>query len=808
MEHYICIHAHFYQPARENPWLEAIEVQDSARPFHDWNERVSRECYAPNAAARILDESGRIVDIVNNYEKISFNFGPTLLAWMERHDPATYAAVLHADRESVKNFGGHGSAIAQAHSHTILPLASARDKKTQIHWGIVDFVHRFGRQPEGMWLPETAVDSDTLEVLAAEGIKFTILAPHQAKRIRRLGDEPWVEVSGARIDPSRPYAAKLPSGRTIAIFFYDGPISRAVAFERLLSTGARFVERLTSGFSHERSSAQLVHIATDGETYGHHHVHGDMALAWALDHIESKGLAKLTNYGQYLELHPPEWEVQIEEKTAWSCAHGVERWNSDCGCHTGGQTGWNQRWRTPLRKALDWLRDAILPLFLEHGKLLFIDPWKARDEYIRVIIDRSYSNVSAFLLDQCGRELTPAEEVRALKILEMQRHAQLMYTSCGWFFNEVSGIETVQVLRYAGRVLQLAREAFSVSLEESFLERLELAGSNVPDEKDGRWIYEHRVGPGMVDLIRVGGHFAISSLFERLPSRSRLYGFIVNRDDYKIFESGRSKLAVGRLTVTSEVTHETSVVSFGVLHIGDMSVLGGVRAYRGEDEYNALMDELSEPFTVGDYTTIARVLDNHFGTLTYSIQSLFRDEQRRVLDIIWKSTLTEAEAGLRQLYDRYIPLVQFHARLGIPLPKVLQLAAEWAINMHLRLSFEDPDVSRQQIESLLKQANVAGVPVDGQALAFSLSNTIDSLSEHLLKNPEDDVAIERLSHLLSLLHLVPFEVDLWKAQNSYYRLRETVMPELRERVIAGDRDSTNRVTALKALGQKLQFREE
>src|SRR5262249_23746878 len=248
---YLCIHGHFYQPPRESPWLEAIELQESAHPYHDWNERVAAECYARNAASRILDDNKRIVRITNNYSKISFNFGPTLLSWIEGKDQALYQAILEADAVSSKTFSGHGSALAQCYNHPIMPLANERDKLTQVVWGISDFQHRFGREPEGMWLPETAVDLSTLEILAKLGIKFTILAPSQARRVRKIGGRTWRETCNGRIDPTMSYLVRLPSGRTISIFFYDDPISRAVAFERLLTNGEQFAQRLLGAFSEE-----------------------------------------------------------------------------------------------------------------------------------------------------------------------------------------------------------------------------------------------------------------------------------------------------------------------------------------------------------------------------------------------------------------------------------------------------------------------------------------------------------------------------------------------------------------------------
>src|SRR5271165_529035 len=375
---YLCIHGHFYQPPRENPWLEAIELQDSAYPYHDWNERVLAECYAPNAAARILDAGLKIARIVNNYASMSFNFGPTLLSWMQQKAPEAYESVTGADRASTIRFSGHGSAIAQVYNHMILPLANERDRQTQVAWGIRDFEARFGRMPEGMWLAETAVDLVSLDALAEAGIRFTILAPSQAKC-----------PEGKILDTTQPYWVRLPSGRKIAVYFYDGPVSRAVAFEHLLSDGERFAKRLIDRFS-DSQPAQLVHIATDGETYGHHHGRGEMALAYALDYVESRGLAKITNYGEFLERHPPTSEIEIHENTSWSCSHGIGRWSTNCGCNCGGGHGrWNQDWRAPLREALDWLRDTVAVCHEQQGRKFLRDPWQARNDYIQVILDRS-----------------------------------------------------------------------------------------------------------------------------------------------------------------------------------------------------------------------------------------------------------------------------------------------------------------------------------------------------------------------------------------------------------------------------------
>ncbi len=491
----ICIHGHFYQPPREDPWTGMIEPQPSAAPFHNWNARITDECYRPNGESRILDANDRLEVLVNNYASISFNFGPTLLSWLEENAPDVYARIREADRDSAVQFGGHGSAIAQAFSHMIMPLADPRDQRTQVLWGMEDFRHRFSREPEGMWLPETAVNIATLEALAVAGIRFTILEPGQASRYRGIGLKRWHKVADGGIDPSRPYTVRLPSGRSIAVFFYDGPVSRAVAFENLLDDGGRFTDRLMTGFDYGRNRPQLVHIATDGETYGHHHRHGDMALAFALRRIRRDDLARIVNYGQYLELHPPDHEAEIRENTAWSCAHGIERWRSDCGCATGLNPEWNQAWREPLRDALDRLRDRLRPPFEEAGAALFHDPWLAREDYIRVLLDPGPASEDRFLAEHGKTALEGDAREKALNLMELQRHAMLMYTSCGWFFDDLAGLEGLQILRYAGRAIQLSETLFGGRFTEPFLNDLDQAVSNDPAAGSGRQVFEARVAP-------------------------------------------------------------------------------------------------------------------------------------------------------------------------------------------------------------------------------------------------------------------------------------------------------------------------
>jgi alpha-amylase/alpha-mannosidase (GH57 family) len=801
VERYICIHGHFYQPPRENPWLEAVELQDSAYPYHDWNERITAECYAANSVSRILDSDDQIVQLVNNYSKISFNFGPTLLSWLEARAPYVYEAILAADRESQQRFSGHGSALAQVYNHMILPLANSRDRRTQVLWGIRDFERRFKRRPEGMWLPEAAVDLQSLEILAESGIRFTVLAPHQADRVRVFGARTWRDVRGARIDPTQVYEQRLPSGRKIALFFYDGPIARAVAFEGLLSSGEHMAQRLVSVFSDERHQPQLVHIATDGESYGHHHRFGDMALAYALNTIEANQLARLTNYGEYLERYPPTQQVEIIEKTSWSCFHGIDRWWNNCGCNSGGHPEWNQQWRTPLRDALDGLRDAVALPFEERGRELLKDPWGARNEYLSVVHDRSSENVERFFARHARRTLSAEEITTALKLLELQRHAMLMYTSCGWFFDELSGIETTQAMLFAGRSVQLAQELFGDSLESQFTERLAAAKSNLPEYRDGRHVYDQIVRPAMVGWEQVGAHYAVSSLFESYPEQTKIYCYQTERRDYQSFEAGIAKLAVGQVQLTSEITRESALLNFCVLHLGDHNVNCGVQEFRG-DKPNQLTREVVEPFLRGDFAEVIRFMDRRFGESNYSLRALFRDEQRKVLGQILTSSLREAEAVYRQIYEHRAPMMRFLANLRIPLPKAFDAAAELVLNEYLRRTLEQEEIDTERVNTLLETAKLEGVTLDTATLEFAYRHSFERIMERLVANPTVDSLLQ-LDRAASLIHAFPFRVDLWKIQNNYYRLLENIYPKMRRQKEQGDDAAQAWLNCFETLGQKL-----
>ncbi len=776
---FVCIHGHFYQPPRENPWLETVETQDSAAPYHDWNERVCAECYAPNGAARIVNNKNQITRIVNNYARMSFNFGPTLLSWLRENAPRTHRMILDGERRSRKTFRGHSSAMAQVYNHMILPLASRRDRITQIRWGIADYESNYGVSPEGMWLAETAVDNESLELLAQHGIKFTLLAPHQCKRIRPFrhdgvkDDSAWTTTPDASVDTTRPYIVRFESGLSIAIFFYNGPASRAIAFEGLLNSGDNFVSRLKSGFK-DSSAPQLVHVATDGESYGHHHRHGEMALAYALRMLEEDKTVKLINYSSYLAQFAPEFECEIVEDTSWSCSHGIERWRSNCGCN-GGKPGFNQEWRAPLRQALDELRDAIAPLTEQEGAKLFKDVWAARDAYIGVVLDRNPDTIDRFFQQQASHMLSKDEQITALELMEMQRHAQLMYTSCGWFFDDISGIETVQIIAYAARVLQLAKRQFSGqadSLEPNFLSRLAEAHSNVVSAGDGAQIYKLCVQTMKLQLEQVAAHYAISSVFSSFAEETELFCFHVRRISYDISTSGRGRLAVGRAHITSAITGHNQTFSFAVLHFGDQNITAAVKPYQEADAtaFETFAAQAAGEVQRGNFPGVIRMLDHYYGSVDYSLTSLFTDEQRRIIKLILNSTLWDIENSLTSIYQDHASLLHYLSQAGLPKPPALSLAAGFAVNAGLRRALESNPIDQAQLRSFLSLAKADQVPLETPTLSYIADQRMKRTMVELQMSSGSLEMLERAVTLARILLELPFEPNLWQAQNIWYEI--------------------------------------
>lgn len=760
---YLCIHGHFYQPPRENPWLDVVEVQDSAQPDHDWNERITRECYGPNTRSRLLDNHGRILNLSNNYARMSFNFGPTLLSWLKTSAPKVLAGIVEADRLSHERRGGHGNALAQVYNHIILPLANEHDKRTQVLWGIADFRKYYGRDPEGMWLSETAVDVASLEALANAGIRFTVLAPHQAKRWRPLGKSDWIENSGG-IDPSRAYTIRLPSGKSLAIFFYDGIVSRQVAFERLLDSGEKFLDRLLRGFDDARDHPQLMHIATDGESYGHHHPHGDMALAYVLDRLSRDPNIRLTNYGEFLELHPPEWEVEIHEKSAWSCAHGVERWNSDCGCRTRGD--WHQKWRGPLRKAFDQLREQIDHLFATRGRECFLDPWAARDAYIEVILDRSPRAVRHFLKEWGHADLDDTQIRDALRLLEMQRDGMLMYTSCGWFFDEISGIEATQCLHYAARAMHMAKH-FHRDFEGKFAQALKPALSNLPQFKNGRGVWDQIIRPAVVDLDRVLAHYAVSLIFPPREMNTRLYSFNLDVLDQEVRGRGASHLAVGRLRVRSDQTWDEAETAFVVIHYGGLDFHTVLRHMDSAKEYESFKLRLMNVYKTGSMADVTTLVAREFEGRVRRLDDLFVDEQRRIIGIVLQDRIEDYQRTFERLSSLDDDVLNRLGQMHYPIPKPLHEAASSYLDLALsqELSQLQPDGTLARIQGIYERGRTWGYQPEREPLEQTISQALERILRALAPDADLAAIVAHAALLLDAATFLGLNPDLWQVQN-------------------------------------------
>lgn len=790
MEKYICIHGHFYQPPRENAWLEVIEVQDSAHPYHDWNERIAAECYGPNTASRILNENGVITNIINNYSKISFNFGATLLSWMESNDRENYEAILEADRLSMDTFGGHGSALAQVYNHMIMPLATSRDKETQIIWGIRDFEHRFKRKPEGMWLAETAVDTESLELLAKHDIKFTILAPRQAKAFRKVGDVQWTPADKG-IDTRRPYLFPLPSGKSIVLFFYDGDISQAVAFDGLLNDGRKLADRLISRLDRTSAEPQLSNIATDGETYGHHHKHGDMALAFCLDYIERNSKARLTNYAQFLSLRPPSFEIQLHENSSWSCVHGVERWRNDCGCNTGGKPSWNQRWRKPLREALDWLRDELEKIFEREASPILVDPWRARDEYIDVILRRNDETIGKFLATHCSQAV---DAPQVLRLMEVQRNAMLMYTSCGWFFDEVSGIETTQIMQYACRAMQLVSQISEVNLELEFRKRLEYIPSNVPTLANAANVYTKIVLPSKINLQRVGMHYAVASIFEEDLESFPVFNYTTANEIFVRKEAGEQKLVLGVTKVRSNVTRSEKKFAFAVIYMGKHNIIGNISLDMEEERFASMQARMIAAFEEARLGDVIGLMQTYFGPEKYTIWQLFQDEKRKVFNFITYQSMLDLEDSLRRIYNRDYPLVMALANNGIPIPNAYRTSFEYILNADLLKCFQTEKINIRVVERVMTELAKWDLRIEDPVKVERLAGeSILKELKRIASEPESLKRIDRLNRLFPLLVKFNLRPNLYRSQNLYFEIskdnydNDTRSPEwLRQFTLLGE----------------------
>ncbi len=804
---HLVIHGHFYQPPRENPWTGQIERQESAAPFHDWNARIAAECYAPNARSRVLDAGGRILDIVNNYERLSFNVGPTLLAWMATGAPEVVAALREADRVSQARLN-HGNAIAQAYNHMILPLATLRDRQTQIRWGLCEFRHRFGRDAEALWLPETAVDEATLTLLTRAGLRYVILSPAQAARWRPLGESRWVTPAEAELDPRRPYRWRLKDGQGraqedlgIDVCFYHAPLSRGVSFQHYLRDAAGLAGRIAeaaAGFPDP-----LILIATDGESFGHHEKFGDMCLATLFAREAPQRGFSVTNLGAYLATHRPTWEVELLPQSAWSCSHGVGRWREDCGCSTGGGPGWNQRWRRPLREGLDRLRDSLAEIFVEEGGRLLQDVWAARDDYIELLLDASAPAREAFFARHAPRPLSGEEQARALRLLEMQHQAMLMYTSCGWFFADISGLETVQNLRYAARAIELAEPFAPLDLEAVLLGYLERARSNLRTWKDGRHIWEREVRPSRVRVEEAAARLLLEGVLGREVASQTRYRWALTPEPILRAEG----LVLAGIAAVSEVTGEALRLAGACRREGRFDFLAAIAPWPASGDWPGFVEETRA--ALGPGGTGLEAWRGRHGARLVRLRDFLPDERRAILEEMLAETQGRLERTCEQLSAEALPAAEAMVDVGLRLPAWLGSTLAATLSRQLTQALEkldgvtDPARYSAALD-LVAQARHLGLSLDLAPASARFGGILAQRLEAIAEG-SDLAAWQEYLELLQVAARLALPLAERPLQDRMFRVLRERVPRLLERVRDPREETYALVTAMLAVASRLNL---
>jgi alpha-amylase/alpha-mannosidase (GH57 family) len=750
----IIIHGHFYQPPRENPWTGALDREESARPAHDWNERIHAECYRPNAFARVVNGKGQIERIVNNYANLSFNFGPTLMRWLEVAHPDTNARIIEADQLSRERHHDHGGAIAQAYNHAILPLCNERDLRTQIKWGIADFRYRFRREPEAMWLAETACNDKVMSALIEAGMRYVILSPHQAERVRPL--EPrdhngeWTSVAEGSIDPRKPYKYfhRDGSGRSLAVFFYDDGIARGIAFENLLWSSEALLDRLISG----AAGGGLVNVATDGESYGHHYKFGDRCIAYALEVEAHRRGIEVTNYGEFLAFNPPRDEVEIKagpngEGTAWSCVHGVGRWYRNCGCHTGGDPGWNQEWRTPLREAFNVLRDECARRFEDEGARLFRDPWRARDDFIEVILHRTAAHDN-FLARHSRHRLDDAARLRALTLLEMQRNAMLTFTSCGWFFSELSGIETIQTMKYAGHTMDLMESLGIAAPRERFLEVLAQAKSNLAEMGNGADVFRRFVAPAHVTSQKIAAHLAISRLANHTDHREMetwIGDYFCREEDLHRQKSGMITLATSRVMLHNSIVGKRDQFACAALHLGGVDFYCVLKESGQLEDYRDANERVWLKFPTAPLPALIRVVQEVFGRDEFGLEDILPDGRLAICEMIFNNLLQGFTDEFALLYQEYNRVVEMLQASGFEPPPQFRQLTEFTLGRR----FESEIARQQHSHDPLAYNNAGEIANLATRRGYTIEKTLADRTFATMINDTVSKAVERPSRTLS-----------------------------------------------------------
>jgi alpha-amylase/alpha-mannosidase (GH57 family) len=767
---FLVIHGHFYQPPRENPWTGRVDRQESAHPHHDWNERVTAQCYGPNATSRILSGGGQIDRIVNNYELMSFNIGPTLFSWLEDERPEVARRIVAADAVSRQRLDGCGNAMAQVHGHLIMPLADEQDRATQLAWGKADFQHRFGRAPAGIWLAETAIDRKTADAVIEAGFQFVILSPFQAEKVRPVAGGEWIDVSATLPDPSMPYLLRHSSAsetRSLAVFFYHADLSKSIAFEGLLKDATRFAQRIGATFGEEKARARVITLATDGESYGHHEPFGDMCLA-ALTRLKLHQMGIAPVNPEYVLRHiKPTFEVQLKAGerglgTAWSCAHGVGRWMRNCGCRIGGPSHWTQKWREPLREGLDQLGAELKRIYFAFASRYFKDAWEARNAYIEVLLDgRTQAARERFLSEHLKKEAGEHTCEELLRLLESQANAMAMFTSCAWFFDDVSGLEPVQNLRYAARAIQLAGHHTKHNLHELLCEHLRRARSNIAEHRDGEHIYRSWVMPAIMDAPRLAARAVLvaDALQPQLVART-VRSELFDTEGHAAREAAEG----GQVQVTDRVS-------------------GHVERFRYE-----LVDE--EP--IGRLVRIH--LDGGRKPHEYLWKHFDRDVQEALVSRMVRPRAHRADQQTVKAFREHLPVMHALHEVALPAPPVLMAVARRALESTIEEAVLKMETStrthREQLAKIrdaylqwkalwVDPRGVANTPLMiprelSRLLSRMLTGTLDRVNAHLLRHEEEEdvleAALDEAWAILDLEHDFGLWVDRFEAENRMYQM--------------------------------------
>lgn len=788
---YLVIHGHFYQPPRENPWTDTIEKQDSAYPFHNWNEKIIDECYLPNCYSKVVDSSNKIMHIVNNFEFINFNIGPTLFSYIEKNFPNVYKKIIEGDKLSQEHNNGFGNAIAQAYNHIIMPLAKRRDKITQIKWGVQEFEYRFRRKPESMWLPETAIDSETADLLIDEGLKYIILSPHQALKYRKLGAKDWTNVSEKPIPPYQPYRLfkKDSKGNTITekyidIFFYNAKLSNDISFGNILTNADWLADEITKNINPDLPPTQLISIATDGEVYGHHKKFADMCLSAFIKHSAPERGIKIINFANFLNMYPPSSEVELSPGseglgTSWSCAHGVGRWFRDCGCHTGGQPGWNQKWRKPLRDAFDKLNESLVELYEFEGKKYFKKIWEVRDDYISILLNPVQENKTKFLQKHLHSKHLLKEKSKALRLLETQKYMLYMYTSCGWFFSELSGIETLQNLKYAAKAISLASHFDEFILSSEYYDFLEQAKSNLDNRKNGRQLYQEIFKNSLYSEYNIINEFAHKCLFLKFKSNEDLYKYKIDLMDFVKKEFNSHHHLLGKIKLVNILLEEEKYFIFYLIQ-------------KSINNSQCWIMEVTEEFKFEKSPQIVEWINNPllnenfikmFPKKIFSISDILFDIRLKLAKSIFAERNEELDITYQKIYNENIDFINFLKSLNLNIPKELKVITEAVLKNQIKSilseyikEFKEEELTKlnQVVNSLL----YSNLQIESDSLKLLYNNIlILRLTDFFKDDNYDEMIHKQLNNLIEIgtilkIDIINYEItDLLSKEIDYIFLK-------------------------------------